>query len=1051
MRAIGERLIKSAKRLIVISVVALFAYPLSGYAQRVVKGVVTDQGGEPLPGVTVIVKGSKLGTSTDLDGVYTINAPENGTLTFSYVGKNNQSVKINGRTEVNVVLKDDATNLDEIVVVGYGQQKKIHMTGAVVSVGAKDIAKTTVSNATQALVGKLPGMITQQSGGRPGADGVSILVRGYSSYNDAGTVLTIIDGVTSDVGMLGALDPSDIESISVLKDAASCAMYGMKGSNGVILVTTKKGSEGKATINYRGSVTLSHATSLPRFMNGVEYMAWYNQARRNDGLEDYWTPEEIAMVTNGDPTDGYENTDWTSPLRKTTLMHQHNLSISGGTKRTSYYVSGGYMSQDGILKDYNYQRGNFRSNIESQISDMFKIQFNVSGLVQDTYVPTGHSGMSGGGYGSWAYGSPESIMMASYPFVPKEYNGLPTGAYRLTNGANPEYSVGNSGFSKTRNVKLITAGRIDWEAPFLKGLKASMFVSWDYKNSNSKSFAYPYTINQYNPVTKSYKQQAVTGFVKDGNLYKGSQTEQTVILRPSISFDRVFDDVHSVSALFLYEQSEYRGEKISASRQKFPLYDIADIDFGQTIDAKSGNSGSFGKTATAGFAGRVNYAYDDRYLAEFAFRYDGSYLFAPGKRWGFFPSGSLGWVISQEDWFKDATSNIDRLKIRASVGMTGNDNVTAFLYRKFYGFAENSVAFGTNPTAMNTLYQTVAYPQSDLTWEKTTSTNIGADLTMWNGLMSIEADYFYKYTRDILQGVGGAYAPSLAGNYPSVDNTGRFDSQGFEFVIRHTNRVGKFLYSVNANVTYAHNRILRRTQSDGTLPWQSVLGGSIGDIYGLKALGLYQTQEQLDNMPYPINNKPSLGDIMYEDIDGDGRITSNDRVKIARGRRPELMFALNADANYQGFDLSFQIQGAALTDLMLGSGMSDYSPIMKPFYANWDNAPLHLVEDSWTENNRDAKYPRLSLDHQAHINNAYISSFWKRNGAYVRLKNVTIGYTLPKRIVSKAGISNLRIYASGYNLLTFTEYKYHDPEGQNYVRDFYPQQRTFSFGIDLSF
>lgn len=941
---------------------------------------------------------------------------------------------------------DPNTNaLDEVVVVGYGQQKKIHLTGAVSAIGAKDIAKTTVSNATQALVGKLPGMITQQSGGRPGADGVSILVRGYSSYNDAGTVLTIIDGVISDVGTLGSLDPSDIESISVLKDAASCTIYGMKASNGVIVVTTKRGAEGKARISYRGSVTLSHATSLPRFMNGVEYMKWYNQAYYNDGhTEPYWTPEEEALVTNGDPNDGYEDTDWTSPLHKTTFMQQHNLSISGGTKNTNYYVSGGFMKQDGILKGYNYQRGNFRSNIDTKINDMFNAQFNVSGLIQDHYYPTGHA-YNGS---SWQAYSPESVMMASLPFIPKEINGVPTSGYRNW-GTNPEYSVGNSGFNENRNVVIDAGGKIEFVAPFLKGLKASMFVNWHYKTGYGKSFAYGYNVLQFDPSTKKYQLRAAPNLQSDGNLYVGHTNQQVVTLRPQISFDRTFNELHNVSAVVLYEQTKENGNTLSASRTQFKLFDIPELYFGETIDAKAGNAGSTGHSATAGFAGRVAYAYNDRYLAEFAFRYDGSYLFAPGKRWGFFPSGSLGWVMSNESWFESATVN--HLKLRGSVGLTGSDNVAAYLYRKQYGFAANTVAFGSNPTAQNTLYQKVAYPQSNLTWEKTLSFNIGADFSAWNGLLAFEADYFYKYTYDILQGIGGAYAPSLAGNYPSIDNSGRFDSQGFELVLRHTNRVGKLLYSVNGNVTYAHNRILRKIQSDGVLPWQSVIGGSIGDIYGLKSLGLYQTQEQVDNMPYPINNKPSVGDIMYADIDGDGRITKDDYVKIARGRRPELMFALNAQANYEGFDLAFQIQGAALTDLMLGSGVSDYSPISSPFYANWDNTPLHIVEDSWTEDNRDAKYPRLSLDRQAHINNAYISDFWKRNGAYVRLKNVTIGYTLPRKVVSKAGISNLRFFASGYNLLTFTEYKWHDPEGGNFARDFYPQQRTFSFGVDLSF
>lgn len=1027
-------------------------------AARQVKGTVTDEAGEPLAGVTVLVKGSSVGTSTDIDGHYSIDAPEQATITFSYVGMAPASRKLAaGMTTLNVVMKEDNTVLDEVVVVGYGQQKKITMTGAVAQVTAKDITKTVGTNLSQSLVGKLPGMITMQGSGRPGSDGVSILVRGYSSYNDAGTVMCIIDGVERGSDGLQAIDPNEVESISVLKDAASCAIYGMKAANGVIIITTKRGNQGQATINYRGTVTLNRPTGLPRMMNGLEYMQWYNLAQTLDGVDPsnvHFTSDMLAAVNNGDISDGIEDTDWLSTMKKTTLNTQHNLTISGGNQNAHYFLSGGFMKQNGNLKGQHYQRGNFRSNVDAKIADMFDVSFNVAGIVADSYYPSGQTyATTYGGY------SLENQMLYSAPYVPKTYingsdpndpnNGMPTSGFRDT-GHNPEYAAGHSGFSESRRVTINTAGRVDWNAPFLKGLKASFFFSWDWYDLQSKAFAYSYKVMSWNPSGKTYKYNDAPNLLATGNMNADDQKKQQTVIRPSISYHGKFG-AHEVSALFLYEQTKLKSSLLQGNRLNFALFDLPYLSFGQELNKNpnSANSESAGRSASEGFAGRVSYNYDEKYLGEVAFRYDGSYLFAPGHRWGFFPSVSAGWVISRENWFKEWSDKVDFLKIRGSIGKTGNDNVSPWLFRQQYIASTGIAAFGTTPTTGTTLSPKNTYLQDNLTWEKTNSYDIGFELTMLNGLLGVEFDYFYKYTYDILTSVGSAYAPSLAGNYPQIDNKGKFDNRGIELVLRHTNRIGKVGYNINANLTWAHNRILSRTESAGVLPWQSRLGSSIGDVWGLKSAGLYQTQEQIDNMPKPIGQTPRLGDVMYVDINGDGKITSEDQVKIARNQRPEMMFALNAEANWNGFDLAFQLQGAALTDKMLGSGISDFCPLTRPWYGNWDNSPVYLVEGSWRPDNPNAQYPRLSI--AGNSQNAYVSDFWKRNGAYLRLKNLTIGYTIPSKLTKKAGMTNVRFFASGVNLFTITDFKYLDPESGNYTWAFYPQQRTFTFGLDLSF
>lgn len=1049
--------------LLLVSLSMLLVCSFTAAAQVNVTGTVSDETGEPLPGVTVMVKGTSNGASTDIDGQYRINAPADGTLVFTYVGMVKQEVKINGKTTINVTLKEDSKVLDEVVVVGYGQQKKVTMTGAVAAIGAKEITKSVGSNLSQALAGKLPGLITMQSTGRPGSDGVSLLVRGYSSYNDAGTVMCIVDGVDRGSRGLSEIDPNDVESISVLKDAASCAIYGMKAANGVIIITTKKGQEGSTNINYRGTVTVNHATAMPKMMNGTQYMQWYNLAQVMDGKDPAdvkYTPEMIEATYNGDLSDGIENTDWTEPFDKNVLSTQHNLSISGGTQKSRYFLSGGFLKQNAIIEGMNYQKGNFRSNVSAEIGKMFDVSFNVGGMVGDYNDNTGHSmAQPSTGVGGFNI---ENVWMYSVPYVPKYYYacdpddpnyGMPVGAFRNPS-MNPEYSVGNSGFHNTRTISINTAGRVDWKAPFLPGFKASFFFSWDWRSIYGKTMTYGYDVMTFQPGTMSYTKGPAVNLSEKGGMVVSDQRWQQIVLRPSVSYNRTFADVHNVDIILLYEQNKTRSSSLSATRWDFNLFDLPYLNFA-TDTRPNGISESGGYIASEGYAGRFSYNYDEKYLAEFAFRYDGSYLFAPGKRYGFFPSVSAGWVLTKEDKIKEFLGdNVDFLKIRGSIGLTGNDNVTAWLYRRMMNFNSNSVVLGTGSTALPTLVPESKYLQYDLTWEKTRTYNIGVDLTMWNGMLGVEFDWFYKYTYDILTGAGSAYAPSLAGNYPSVDTTGRFDNRGFELVLRHTNRIGDFGYSVSGNLTWAHNRVLRRTESAGILPWQSQLGHAIGEVYGFKTDGLIQSEEELANLPrYEFSGKPQVGDIKFVDLNGDGVINYQDQTYIGRGPRPEMMFALNAEGNWKGFDISFQFQGAALCDRFLAfygnGGVSDAGPFTKPFYAGVDNTPLFVLEQSWRPDNTDANYPRLSLTGNSFNYNR--SDFWKRNGAYLRLKNATVGYTLPKKLTKKAGIENLRVFATGMNLFTITDFKYVDPESGNYVWSFYPQQRTFTFGLDLSF
>lgn len=1039
-------MISKTQKLLFATLFCFCISAVSAYAQTVVKGKVSDERGEPIPGASIAIKNTKRGVVSELDGTYSISVLSTDVLVYNCLGYTTEERKVNGKAVIDVVLYDDLTTLDASVVVGYGVQKKAHLTGSVAAVSHEEILKTTASNVSQALVGKLPGIVSQQALGQPGSDDVTMLVRGYSSYQGT-SPLVLVDGVQRS---MRSVDAHDIASISVLKDAAACAVYGMDGGAGVILITTKSGSEGKASINYSGSLTLSTATALPKMMNGTQYMQYYNLGRVLDGNDPYFSEEQIAMTSNGDPNDGLENYDWTAPLYKPITMHQHNLSVNGGNSKVKYFISGSYLDQNGIIKDHKYRKGTIRSNVEARPIENFRVNLNLGGYLTDAYTPGGYSYENQKSYSIFHQ------LLYSLPFVPGEINGQPVSGYRTkTNAANPIYGSAHSGFQDSKTLKIETSALLEYSFPFLEGLKASMFFSWDRTEMDGKTFSYAYNILA--PDTfggTEYSMVRSANLLESGNMYKGGSEAQQLILRPQVSYNQTFGK-HTVGALFLYEQLTGNSTSFNASRQNFALFDLPYLNFGASSTAT--NAESYGHYAQAGYVGRLNYAYDDKYLFEASARYDGSYLFHKDHRWGFFPSASVGWMMSKEDFFHNALPMVDVFKLRASIGTLGSKNVSAYQYRKSYSWSANSVAFGDNPQAMNTLYNAVSYPFEDLTWERMRSTNVGFEFSAWKGKLSIEADYFYKYTYNILNTISSVFPSSLGGHYPTQENSGAFDNQGVDFIIRHRNRVGRLNYGLTGTFTYAHNRILSRQQSDNVLPWQSVLGTSVGSIWGYKSDGLYQSQDEIDNAPKPANVSPRLGDIKYVDINGDGQINVEDMVRISRGTMPELMFSFQFDADYKGFDISLQFQGAALCDKMLMgnwsnfSGVNDLTPLTVPWYANYDNAPLYLVEGSWTPDNTDADFPRLSVDKASYSNNGQVSDFWKRDGSYLRLKNAAIGYTFPSRLLNKVNIDRLRIYIAGTNLLTFTAFKYIDPESMNVVTGYYPQQRTVSFGIDLSF
>lgn len=1009
-----------------------------------VTGFVTDDSGMPIIGANIWAKASSTGTSSDLDGKFTIKVPVGEQLTVSYIGCVTQQIKVTKALSLTIKLESEAMDLDEVVVVGYGTQKKEHVTGSVTQVSAKELTKVPMTNVSNMLVGKLPGLAAVQNSGQPGADQASISIRSYGTFNDSSPLL-LVDGVER---TFNTMDPNDIESVTILKDAAASAVYGVRAAHGVILVKTKRGSKDqKANITYSGSLTFSTNTRFPKFLNAPDYARWHNKARQMDNHAPYFSEEDIAKMEAGYDPDGiFGNTDWVDlAFKNFGATQQHNISAVGGNEKVQYFVSGGFMDQDGIVKNTNFKRWNLRANIDVQISNNLKLSMNMAGRMQEQKSP-------GFSISSDAYNSPIMMATRTLPIIPETYNGLPAawGGEGGTRTFNPVAALESSGFNQNKKSVFESQMTLAYDIPFIKGLQAKMFVSFDKDFTETKGFLTPYKVATFDIEKRQYNTVTAEG-TGNGSLFQSASSGQKFMLRPSIEYTNTFGK-HDVNALFLYEQTENDGGNMQAQRKKYLLTDLAELSMGLE-DVENSIRGSSSASAMAGFVGRLNYAYAKKYLAEFAFRADGSYKFAKEHRWGFFPSLSLGWLMSEEAWFRNALPKIDKFKVRGSVGLLGRDNTAAFLYKRLMALtASPSYIIGETYTSVYGLYTLNSIPSSTLTWEKTQTWNGGVEMTMWNGLLSVDLDAFYKYTYDILENVSATYPPSLGGNFPSTINSGSVSVKGFELKLGHRNRIHKVNYSVDGYLTYAKNKVLSRLQSSNLPEWQSLIGHPIGEIRGFKAIGLYQTQEQLDNRPEGPGGTQRLGDIMYEDINGDGKIDSHDMVVIGHSSLPDMNFSLNMNVEWNGFDISMLWQGAAMRDVAISgayaSGTNDQTQFSRPFYGN-GNSPYYLLENSWTPENTDAAYPRLGVDWNS--NNAWASSWWIRNGSYLRLKNAQVGYSVPSRILKCTGLQRLRVYVSGTNLLTFDHLKYLDPEMPNVNNGYYPQQRTYSVGLNATF
>lgn len=1001
------------------------------HGSSTVKGKIVDSNGEPIIGASVVEKGTTNGTITDIDGNFVLSMPnDKGLLNVSYVGYLSQTVKTEGNKSLNIVLKEDTQILDEVVVVGYGTEKKINVIGSIVQVGAEKLHDRSTPQLSNALAGQMSGVTVIQRTGRPGASGGEIRVRGVGSFggsDNKSDALVLVDGIPGDLNTINA---EDVESISVLKDASTAAIYGSRAANGVILVTTKTGQEGKIAVSYNGYVGFTKPTELPDFVDTWEYATIYNEAV---GREAY-TAEDIQKYKDGSDPDHYANARYLDELfSRNGLQTGHDVTINGGNKQNKYMISFGYLRQNGIIETNDFTRYNARVNVINELSSKLKLTTRLSGLSSQRNEPLPAAGDDGDNLLSLISkavrfpGLTPSILSDGSFGLGREGHGTPYGWVKSGS------FLKNPVFSVNANV------RLDYQP--IKDLVLSAIGAYTYTNGESRTYR-------------------ATMKLSDGRLLGPSNLTHSMGKTTYQSFQSTADynktfGKHSIGVLagYSWEQEDYRG--LTGYRDNFPGNDLPYLNAGAP-DNQQSSGGGYG-WALQSYFGRAKYNFDQRYLFESTVRYDGSSRFSKNKRFGFFPSVALGWRLSEEKFIKEneKLGFIDNLKLKASWGRLGNQNIGNYPYQSVYVLGQD-FPFGGS-LAQGAAVTTAVDP--NIKWEETETVDGGFEAVLWKGLLSFNVSYFHRNTYDILYKPSGSIS-SVLGQNVSEMNTGKLKNSGWEFEVGHRNKIGKVSYSVNANLSIIQNKLTTLgvgnvTQLNGLVGNGSDLfvGYPIQMYYGYLSDGVFLDQADITSWvdQTKITPKPQPGDIRYKDISGpdgvpDGKVDPNyDRVYLG-SRIPKYTFGLSLSAAYQGFDVSVLLQGVAGVKGRL-EGFAGYAFRGDGNIQRWQ-ADGRFRADNPT---RYPAYPRVEDLSNSVGPNIELSDFWLLDASYVRMKNLQVGYTVPSKWLKSAKISGLRVYVQAENALSWNKYrKGWDPE-QNTDGNYYPILGTYTFGVNLNF
>lgn len=994
-------------------------------AQTLVTGLIKDVKHDPLIGVSIQVKGKTTGTVSDLDGRFSLSATSNDVLLISYMGFLSQEILVSGKSTFEIILQEDNKVLDEIVVVGYGTQKKVNLTGSVAAISATDLANKPVATTSQALAGLVSGLSVVQSSGRPGTS-ARVRMRGTGTFSSAGTEpLVLIDGLS---GNMDDIDPDNIESISFLKDAASSSIYGNRAANGVILIETKKGQEGKVNVTYSNSFGWQKPTELPDFLSSWEYATYYNEAMSNMGRSAAYSDEQIQKYRDGSDPDNYPNVNHLKWLLESGsgFQQRHTLGLRGGSVNTTYNLSLGYWKDEGITKNTDNERYSALLTMKNKITESLSLNIGINAYANKYNAPNGEPQSIDGIIG---YAVREGPIYAGQKS---------DGSFGYQDNYSPEAWLASTSFVENRSRHANASGELQWATP-ISGLSLRGKAGVDYYNTYNKS----YRANTYFDANKTVGPSKLDVYSAD-NTY--------TILELISTYDKKIDK-HTFGLLGGISQEVSENRDLSGSRNTFPNNYLYELGTGDASSAS--NNSNLNEYALISYFGRINYSFNDRYLFEANMRYDGSSRFAKNSRWGFFPSVSGGWRVSEEDFWKN--SNIDKwfnnLKIRLSWGKLGNQNIGTYPYQQTYSL-DQGYPIG-NPAEFESGARMNVFNNPDITWETTAVTNIGLDLGLFNSRLTASIDYFYKYTSNILSSVQRA---NIMGRSVGQSNVGAVSNRGIEINLNYTGKVGNnFTFSIAPNFTYIKNAVEKL--ADGAkeeINNSRIVGQPLGIIYGYKTNGLFVDQKEIDDAPTQLVGKDGLkpGYVSYADISGpdgvpDGIVDSKYDRTVIGCTTPKFYYGLNLSASFKGFDFSALLQGMGGYDRLIGSYMA---------YAFYNGGQIQQwqVDNRWTTDNPNkwAEYPRLET---LNMNNANLqtSDYWVRDASFVRLKNIQLGYTIPKQIAKKIKADNIRVFFSGQNLLSFNSfYKGWDPENEIGTGDspsYYPINGVYSFGINLKF
>lgn len=1049
------------------SVVIVFLLTVSStLVAQTVKGKITDEKGSPLPGVSVLVKGTQNGVVSDVDGGYTLTVDKNSTLVFSYIGFLSKEEAVNGRSSLDISLEPDTKALGEVVVVGYGTQKKVTVTGAVAALQGEKIIKSPATDISNSLAGRLPGLVVIQQSGEPGYDGASISIRGTNTLGN-NSPLIVIDGIPDRDGGIGRLSPRDIESISVLKDA-SAAIYGARAANGAILITTKRGKTGKPTVTYDFNQGWSQPATIPQMANAAEYAKIMNeipiyksipanewsaawQSIQSTGtyksptagvstLNANYSPEAVRKHADGSDPWRYPNTDWFADAFKTwSPQSRQNMQISGGSENIKYLASLGYVNQDAYYKNSatRYQQYNFRTNVDAKVNQYINANLGIMVRRELRKFPTESAG------------SIFRMLMRGRPTEPEVWpNGLP--GPDIENGQNPYVITTNAtGYTEDPTDLTQANGGVVITNPWISGLTLNLSAAIDKNNRVTKTWQTPWSLYYWDK--KTFEADGVTpkleGAVrsnfKDPRLNQSYSSALNTNLTAILSYDKKMGD-HSLNLMAGVTKEKFSGEGFFAFRRNYISGAIDQLFAGGSLQQNTG--GRAYNRPRLGYYGRAQYNFKEKYLVEGIWRYDGSYIFPEAGRFGFFPGLLLGWNITQEDWFK--VKGIDNLKLRASYGQMGNDQVfyngslQEFAYLSSYSFG----SYPINNQVVTTLNETVL-ANPNFTWERANNYNLGLDGTFLNGMFDLTLEYFLNRRDQILiQKTGSTPASSGINALLPPVNAGKVDNKGFEFNLGYNSKAGSDLtFRFGVNGGYAKNKVIFMDEVPGAPQYQLQEGKPIGAYLAYKSAGVFRDLAEIDGnkIDYSaVTGKLIPGDMKFEDVNGDGKINGDDRVRLDESGVPTFNFGSTFDIRYKGFDLNILFQGATGASIRVQTESGDIGNYLKYYYDN-----------RWSIDNPSSVHPRLASRGDTYFTggNYGFNTYYLFSKNYIRLKNLELGYTLPDNLIQKVKIGSLRVYVNGLNLLTFTKQKVFDPEATVQSGVYYPQARVINTGLSVTF